>query len=87
MGVVLVGCGGSAPTTGATAKGVETSVGQPVSAGTAGTVVTFATDDGVTLSGRLFGGRNSDGAGVVLAHMYPWRAWFWWVRRWEEPRR
>jgi pimeloyl-ACP methyl ester carboxylesterase len=68
IGVVLVGCGGSASTTDSAAGGVGTSVGQPVSAGT---VVTFVTDDGVTLSGRLFGGRNSDGAGVVLAHMYP----------------
>jgi hypothetical protein len=47
---------------------VRTSVGQSVPAGT---VVTFVTDDGVILSGRLFGGQKSDGAGMVPAHMYP----------------
>lgn len=68
VGALLVGCGGNAPTTGGTAGGVGTSAGRAVSAGT---VVTFTTDDGVTLLGRLFGGQNSGGAGVVLAHMYP----------------
>jgi alpha-beta hydrolase superfamily lysophospholipase len=80
MGAVLVGCGGSASTSGGTAEGLGTSVGHPVSAGT---VVTFTTEDGVTLSGRLFGRQNSGAAGVVLAHMYPadQTSWYDYARR------
>lgn len=80
VGAVLVGCGGSAPTADGTAGGVGTSAAPPVSAGT---VVTFTTNDGVTLSGRLFGRQNSDAAGVVLAHMYPadQSSWYDYARR------
>lgn len=80
VGAMLVGCGGSAPPTGGTTGGVGTSADRPVSAGT---VVTFTTDDGVTLSGRLFGRQNKGGAGVVLAHMYPadQTGWYDYARR------
>ena len=80
LGVVLVGCGGSVSTTGGTAGSAGTSAGQTASAGT---VVTFTTDDGVSLAGRLFGGQNSGGAGVVLAHMYPadQTSWYDYARR------
>jgi pimeloyl-ACP methyl ester carboxylesterase len=41
---------------------------QPAAAGAGTRTVTFATEDGVTLSGHLFG---SGEAGIILAHMYP----------------
>lgn len=80
VGAVLVGCAGSASTTGGTAEVVGTSTGQMVFAGT---VVSFTTDDGVTLAGRLFGRQNSGAAGVVLAHMYPadQTSWYDYARR------
>ena len=80
MGAVLFGCGGGPPTAGGTAGGATTSAGQPVSAGT---VVTFTADDGVALSGRLFGRQNNGAVGVVLAHMYPadQTSWYDYARR------
>lgn len=55
MGLLsLAGCAGSAPVT---------------SAADAGESITFTTEDGVALSGRLFG--SGAETGVVLAHMYP----------------
>jgi alpha-beta hydrolase superfamily lysophospholipase len=58
---ILASCGGEVPT-GSTAGSRE---------------ITFASTDGIRLSGRLFGPEEG-GAGVVLAHMFPsdQRAWF-----------
>lgn len=52
------GCDGDTPSS----TDLETSAGE------GSRPVTFATEDGVTLGGRLFG---SGSAGVILAHMYP----------------
>jgi pimeloyl-ACP methyl ester carboxylesterase len=51
----------------ATACGSDDSTSTGADAGTA-QEVSFTTEDGVTLSGRLFGAGSS---GVILAHMYP----------------
>jgi len=67
--VSTVACGsdGSTSTTAGTAQtGADTASGG--SDAGASTSVRFKTEDGVTLSGKLFGSGSS---GVVLAHMYP----------------
>ncbi|MBN1320840.1 MAG: alpha/beta fold hydrolase [Thermoleophilia bacterium] len=58
VAVSAAGCGEDT----ATATSPATAVGN------GSRIVAFATDDGVTLGGHLFG---SGSAGVVLAHMYP----------------
>ncbi len=59
-GLSLWACGGSVVTLTSTTTGqTDGASSQPVA---------FVTEDGVALSGRLFGGGT---AGVVLAHMYP----------------
>ena len=76
IGALLVGCGGAggtaapaaataAPNGGAAATTASSTTGAP---GAAGRAVTFITEDGITLSGHVFGSGRS---GVVLAHMYP----------------
>jgi pimeloyl-ACP methyl ester carboxylesterase len=67
----LIACGSSATTT-STAMTTASTAGASAEPSTSHQVtskpVSFPTDDGVTLSGHLFG---SGQAGVILAHMYP----------------
>ncbi len=59
--VAVTGCGSPTSTTSASSPAASA----PASPGVP---VTFATEDGVTLGGHLFG---SGKAGIVLSHMYP----------------
>ncbi len=63
--VVACGSDGSTSTTASAAQTSSTSTASDVGAPE---TVSFTTEDGVTLSGQLFGSGTS---GVVLAHMYP----------------
>lgn len=47
----------------------------PTPSGAGSRIVEFASEDGLTISGRLFG---SGPSGVVLAHMYPADQTSWW---------
>jgi uncharacterized protein len=64
--VSTVACGSDGST--ATTAAAQTSSTSTASGPAASETVSFTTEDGITLSGHLFGSGSS---GVVLAHMYP----------------
>jgi pimeloyl-ACP methyl ester carboxylesterase len=63
----VAACGDEASAPTATGAGTSSTTTGGATAGTS-RPVTFAAEDGVTLSGHLFG---NGAAGVILAHMYP----------------